>query len=445
MTLTELAIKKMTQLGATEAEAYVRKTTATRVNFAEKIENFKTAEATGIALRAALGKRIAMYSTSILDESEVSNAATKVVKIAKATLEDPSWKHMNGRFGNAHAEGHFDLAIENLETQQIVKRLNSATASMKNFDERVKPSLSSLSATVSNVTIENCCGEISERKETTILVSLNAKAEENAMTSTAREFQAARLLKQVDFERLAETAADKAVKCLRAKPLSSRKTVVVIRNQAFANMLGLMLGESVNAESVQNGRSPLIGKLGTEIASDKITVVDDGLLRFGWNTRPFDDEGYATQKTVVVEDGLLRNYLYDTYTSLKDNVESTGNCSRRDYWSRPQPSPSNFILQPGGARLEELIRDVQNGIFIEETIGDWLSDPVSGNLAATVSQGYLIEKGELTQPIKGMVLSANFHELMKDQIDLIGNDLKNNVQNYSPSIRIRELTVAGQN
>ncbi len=442
--MTELAVKKMTHLGATEAEAYVKKTTYTRVNFAERIENFKTAETTGIALRAALGKRIANYSTSILNENEVNRAAVEVMKIAKTTPEDPNWKHLNEKFANAPAEGYFDSAIENLEIHQIVERLNAATSRMRSFDNRVKPALSSLSTSLSNVSIENCYGERGERKETTVMLSLNARAEGNSMASNAREFQAAKIWSKVNFERLAETAADKAVKSLRAKVLPGRKAVVVIRNRTFANMLGLMLGESVNADSVQSGRSPFIGKLGKYVASDKVTVVDDGLMQSGWNTRPFDDDGHATQKTVVVEKGVLRNYLYDTYTSLKDSVESTGNSRRRDYWSRPEPLPSNFKLEPGDAGFEELVGDVQNGIFIDETIGEWLSDPVSGNLGATVSQGSLIEKGELTQPIKGMVLSANFTELITDQIDLVGNDIENDMQNYSPSIRIRELMVAGQ-
>ena len=444
MALAELAVKKMTTLGATEAEAYVKKTTATRVNFAERIENFKSAQTTGITLRAAIGKRIAMYSTSILDESEVGKVAARVVKIAKASPEDPNWKHMNVKFGTAKAEGYFDETVTNLETQTIAERLTSAVQRMEDFDRRVKPALSSLSTLAAHVSIVNSHGEGSERDETNILVSLRAKAEEGALISNAGESRGVKFWKQVDFERLAETVAEKAVKCLRAKPLPSRKTVVVIRNQTFADMLGLMLGESVNAEAVQSGRSPLVGKLGTRVASENITVVDDGLMQFGWNTRLFDDEGHAAERTVVIEEGLLKSYLYDTYTALKDGVESTGNCARRDYWIRPQPSPTNFVLQPGDANREELISDVQNGMFIDETIGAWLSDPVSGNLNATISQGFLIENGALTQPIKGMVLSANFHELIKNQIDLVGKDLGNEMQYYSPSVRIRELTVAGQ-
>lgn len=445
MTLNELAVKRMMHLGATEAEAYVKESTVTSVNFAEKMENYKTSQTTGITLRAALGKRTAMYSTSILDENEVDMAATQVVKVARASPEDLNWKHMNNVFGRAKAEGYFDAELRNLEAKAIVEHLNSATNRMKEFDRRVKPAFSSLSIITTHVSIENCYGERDERDETNILVAFHAKAEDGTAASSAAESQGARLWKQVDFEKLAETVADKAVKCLRAKSLPSRKTVAVIRNQTFADFLGLMLGESVNAEAIQNGRSPFAGKLGAEIASDMVTVVDDGFMQSGWNTRPFDDEGHATQKTVVVESGALKNYLYDTYSALKDNVESTGNCIRQDYWMRPQPLPSNFILQPGRVTQAELIGDVQSGVFIEETIGGWLSDPISGNLNATISQGYLIEKGELTKPIKGMVLSANFHEMMKNQIDLMGNDLRNSMQYYSPSVRIRELTIAGQN
>jgi len=445
MMLTELAVKRMMHLGATEAETYMRKTRATRVNFAEKIGNFKTSETMGMTLRAVFGRRVAMYSTSILDESEVNDVAAKVVRIAKASPEDPNWKHLNRKFGSAPATGYFDAEVKNLETEQIVESLNSAIAHVKDFDKRVKPALSSLSAFSSNVSVSNSYNEGGEREETSVLVSLQVKAEENASVSNAGEFRGAKFWKQINLERLAETASEKAIRFLNAKSLPSRKTSVVIRNQVFANMLGLMLGEPVNAESVQSGRSLLIGKLGTRIASEKVTVVDDGLMQFGWNTRPFDDEGHPSQRTLVVDEGVLRNYLYDAYTSLKDGVESTGNCHRRDYWIRPQPSPSNFVLQPGDATPEELVRDVQDGIYVEETIGDWLSDPISGNLNATIAQGYLIENGESAQSVKGMVLSANFHELIKNQIDLIGNDLKNNMQYYSPSIRIKDLTIAGQN
>ncbi|UCE44065.1 MAG: TldD/PmbA family protein, partial [Candidatus Bathyarchaeota archaeon] len=117
---------------------------------------------------------------------------------------------------------------------------------------------------------------------------------------------------------------------------------------------------------------------------------------------------------------------------------------RPSYWMNPQPSPSNLILKPGETSPEEIIQETRKGIYIEETIGEWLSNPVSGNLNATVTHGYLIENGELAKPVKGVVISGNFYEILKDGIAIIGNDLRNSGQNYSPTVKLSQLTVAGK-
>jgi len=102
------------------------------------------------------------------------------------------------------------------------------------------------------------------------------------------------------------------------------------------------------------------------------------------------------------------------------------------------------MLEPGNVSLEEMIQETKRGIFIDETIGEWLSNPVSGNLNATITHGYLIENGELTKPIKGAVISSNFYEILKDGIELIGNDLRNYMQNYAPTVKLKEITIAGK-
>ena len=444
MEFAELTVKKALGIGATEAEAYVQKVRTIRVEFSETIENFKTVESIGMNLRVALGKKTAMYSTSILDESEISEAAAKAVKIAKVAPEDPHWKHMNKKFGKASAEGCYDSTLENLDYQKIIETLISAINRMKGYDKRVKPTRGSFSTSMSNVSIANSYNENCERRETHISVLMSTKAEEAKMKSTGTEYQEARSWKEIDFEDLAVKAAEKAVKFLRAKPISSCKIPVIIRNQIFANILGVILSGPINADWVQKGRSPLSNKLGTQIASETIEIVDDGIMPGGWRTKPFDDEGHPTQRTPVIEDGVLKNYLYDTYTALKDDVESTGNAQRLRYWMNPQPAPNNLILKPREASPEEIICGTKRGIYIEDTIGEWLSNPVSGNLNATVTHGYLVENGELTEPIKGVVISGDFYEIFKNGIEIIGNDLRNNMQNYSPTVKLTQLTIAGK-
>jgi PmbA protein len=444
MELAELAVKKALSMGATEAEAYVQKSRTIGVEFSEVIENFKTIDSIGMNLRVALGKKIAMYSTSILDESEISEAVTIAVKIAKVAPEDPHWKHINKKFGKASAEGYYDSTLENLDYQEIVETLISAVNCMKGYDERVKPTRGFLSTSISNVSIVNSYNRSCERRETNIGVWMRTKAEEAEMKSTGTEHQQAKFWKKINFEDLAVKAAEKAVKFLRAKPISSGKMPVIIRNQIFANILGVILSGPINADWVQKGRSPLSNKLGKQIASENTNIVDNGIMRGGWRTKPFDDEGYPTQRTPLIEKGILKNYLYDTYTALKDNVESTGNAQRLYYWMNPQPSPNNLILNSGEASLEEIIRGTKKGIYIEETIGEWLSNPVSGNLNATVTHGYLVENGEPTKPIKGVIISGNFYELLKKGIEIIGNDLRNSMQNYSPTVKLTQLTIAGK-
>jgi len=444
MELAELAIRKALNLGATEAEAYIRKTKRIWIEFADKIENFKIIQSIGVGLRVAINRKLAMHSTSILNKDEMEKAAEKAVKIAKVAPEDPHWKHLNKEFGKSSVQGYFDSKLEALEYNEIVERLISAINKMKEFDKRVKPTRGLFTASISNTIILNSYGEKNERKETHLAAWMRANAEDRGEKSTGTEHSETRFWDKLKLEEMSVKAAEKAVNFLRAKPVKSGKIPVVIRNQIFANILGVILSGPINADWVQKGRSPLSNKLETQIASQNVSLIDDGTINGGWRTKPFDDEGHPTQRTTIIERGVLKNYIYDTYTALKDNVKSTGNAFRSQYWMSPQPSPTNLILAPGNVDPEEMIQETKKGMFIEETIGEWLSNPISGNLNATVTHGYLIENGELTTPVKGIVIAGNFYEILKDGIELIGNDLRNSSQNYSPTVKLSEITIAGK-
>jgi len=444
MGIAELAVGKALKLKATEAEAYVQRTQNVKVEFAEEVETFKTTESTGLGLRVAIGKKTAIYSTSILNDTEVAEAAEKAVKIAKVAPEDPDWNHFNRKFGETSVEGYYDRELETMEYREIVDRLSSSTKLIKDYDKRAKPTRGILTLVTSKVSVANSHEQSAERRETSVVFSIRAKAHDLGMESTGNEHQETRCWKEIDFEDLAVKAADKAVKFLRAKPIPGGKTIVIMRNQIFANLLGIFFGDSIGADWVQKGKSPLAGKIGTPIASENITVTDDGTVSRGWGTRPFDDEGCPTQKTPVIEEGVLRNFLYDTYTALKANVKSTGNAQRSGYWLKPQPSPSNLLLKTGDAHPEEMILDTRRGIYVDTTIGEWLSNPVSGNLNATITHGYRVENGELTEPVKGVVISGNFYEILKKGIESIGKDVRNSAESYSPTVKLTEVTIAGE-
>ncbi|RLG88683.1 MAG: TldD/PmbA family protein, partial [Thermoprotei archaeon] len=139
----------------------------------------------------------------------------------------------------------------------------------------------------------------------------------------------------------------------------------------------------------------------------------------------------------------LKTYLYDTYTANKDKIKSTGNAYRRSISSSPIPWVTNLIVTPGMQSLDSIIKDVKRGILVYSTIGYWLSNPISGQLSATVTHGYLIENGEVKHPIKGIVISDDFYELMKSRVIQLSKEVENYMGIYAPHIHLRNVQVAG--
>jgi PmbA protein len=205
---------------------------------------------------------------------------------------------------------------------------------------------------------------------------------------------------------------------------------------------GSLLGNLCSAASgyaLYKGASFLIGQLGKRIASGEITVYDDGRLPRGLGSRPFDGEGLPTRRTTVVERGMLKSYLLDTYSAKKLGLTSTGNASR-GVGENPSVGPTNFYLAPGHATPEEIIRSVKNGLYVTELIGFGVN-MVTGDYSRGAA-GFWIENGELAYPVEEITIAGNLHRMFAD-IEMIGNDLVFRARVVSPTLKIGEMTVAG--
>lgn len=456
MEIARLAIEKATMLGATEAEAYVQSARTIRIAFDEEVRDIRTVESTGLGLRVALGKRTAMYSTSVLDEAEIDGAVEKAVKVAKVAPEDPHWGHMNRDYGKSSAEGYYDRATANLGCDEMMEGLGSAISVLNERNMRAKPTRGYLSLMTSEVSLVNSHGEAVGGKETFATAWMRVKATEAGLESTGSEYQLTRSFRKIDLDSMAEKAVDKAVSFLGAKPVQTGEMPVILENRVAAGIMGWILNHPIRADVVQSGGSHLADRLGERIASKDIEVFDDGTMAGGVSTRPFDGEGHLTQRTPVVEGGVLRGLLYDSYTALKDGVDSTGNATRvglsynraRAYSSPPTLAPTNLVLGEGSASVDEVIRDTKHGLYVEQTIGEYMSDPISGNINATVTHGHVVEDGELGAPVKGVVLTGSYHEQLRDGFEAIANDTDfyvtlSGMGFYSPTVKLRRLTVAG--
>jgi len=191
------------------------------------------------------------------------------------------------------------------------------------------------------------------------------------------------------------------------------------------------LYQCINGNTVYLKQSFLAEQLGQPIANSDITVIDDGTIPHRPGSKPFDGEGVPTQRTPVIENGILKNFLLDTYTGKKLGMPSTGNAS----------GPNNFFLSPGNATPETLICSVSKGILITGTIGFGLV-PTTGDISQGAF-GIWIENGELAFPVAEITLSGNLGTLFKS-IEGIANDLDLNRIISAPTLKIAEMTIGGK-
>jgi PmbA protein len=204
-----------------------------------------------------------------------------------------------------------------------------------------------------------------------------------------------------------------------------------------------LLGEicdAVNGDLIYRGASFLAGKLGQSVAGENVTVVDDGAMPGGFGSSPFDGEGVPTRRTVVIERGVLKSYLLNTYTARKLSLKTTGNAAR-GLAGTPGIGSGNFFLQPGGRTREQMIADVPDGLYVTEFLG-FGGNLVTGDFSRGAG-GLWIHNGELAYPVEEITVAGNLKDLLF-HITEIGNDLEFRGATACPTIRVDGLTVAGE-
>jgi TldD protein len=255
-------------------------------------------------------------------------------------------------------------------------------------------------------------------------------------------------------ERVAKIAAERSLLMLSARKAPMGRMAVVLSSDAGGTMIHEAIGHGLEADLAQQDLSVYSGKIGEKVASPLVTVVDDPTLPRKRGTYAFDDEGVVSRRTVLVEEGILKRYLYDRLTAFKDGVSSTGNGRRESYQLKPIPRMSNTLILPGKTKPEEIIRSVEKGLFVKK-MGGGQVNTVNGDFVFEVSEGYLIEKGSIGEAVRGAILVGNGPQVLKE-IDMVGDDLgfgigtcgKDGqgvpVADAQPTLRIPEIVVGGR-
>ena len=443
LSTAEEAVRFGENLGADEIEVYTVSVDRKKVTLTGKTWTLYSSYTDGLGVRVIIGKKTGFFANSSLGIRDVKGVVKRAYKIAKLSEPDKEWISLPTKNGKANVKQTFDKEIAEIQPGRLVIDATQMINAVKDCGERLAITIGEVSTEMVENAISNSHNCNICRKGTFASTSISVKAEEAGMKGISSESQQTRNLRELDCHSIAQTAAERASKIICAERVPSGKMPIVLRNKVFASTLRTMFGRTLCADSVQKGRSPWIGKVGECIAPENFNMVDDGLLKAGIKTREFDDDGIPQRRVTLIDHGVLQGFLYDTYTANKDGRESTGNSSR-DYRSLPAPSPNNLILQPGGVKSGELINDIKRGLYLFEMIGIWLSNPISGDLSATATNAFLIEDGELTKPVKGVIISGNFFDILRNRVDLVADDVRNLGSTYSPSVRVSEMTVTGE-
>lgn len=430
----------------------------------DRIEKVISGLDTGLGLRVLFGGRTIYGFTNQMSEEVLFNLARRlslaVEENEEANVIDFSDQRRSALASPPISNAPFSIkrhpqGVPVLEKVSVVKRGNHLAWRLDRRVRQVKVVYRDFGQVLS---IANSEGVVVEGERVGAVFSVQVVSAQGDIIQTGYEpvggTMGFELFDLHPPEEVAEVAAKRSFLMLSARKAPMGRMAVVLSSEAGGTMIHEAIGHGLEADLAQQGLSVYSNKVGEKVASPLITVVDDPTLPEKRGSYPFDDEGIPSQRTILVEDGILKGYLYDRLSALKDGVESTGNGRRESYQHKPIPRMSNTLIVPGKMKPEEIIASVEKGLFVKK-MGGGQVNTVNGDFVFEVSEGYLIEKGSIGEPVRGAILMGNGPQVLKE-IDGVGDDLgfgigtcgKDGqgvpVGDAQPTLRIPELVVGGQ-
>ena len=433
--------------GAQEAEAFLNVNSGTSINIerGQIVRSVKSSDQ-GLGVRAVYKKAVGFSYTNTLTGNSVEDAARRAVRAAKASKPDKNWVCLPAARSFGEARGTFDKRIVGLSSDELTKIASDMLGAVGDYDKRVLAVDGGAATSVSSTALVNSWGiEVFDRG-TAVGCSMETIARDGSDVTPACFEMSAQRVYDLDCVAVGVEAARQAVSALKAKKMGSGVFPVIFTQAAFRSLLYHTVMNAVKADFVQRERSAFKDKIGEVVASELVTVHDDGLLEGGLLTSKFDDEGVPSQKTAVIENGVLRNFLYDNYTANKDSVKSTGNASRSggaSYASTPALSANNFVFQKGNKTPEELVGGIKDGLIVYGVQGAHSSNPESGEFSVVATPVWKIKNGAVAYAVRDVMLTGVFFDVLKNVSDL-GNNVRKLGQLVAPWIKADNIKAIGK-
>ena len=408
-----------------------------------ELEQLKNAGSRAAGVRVLIGKRAGSAYSSDLTPEGLRRMVDSALELARITSEDPyAGLPESGELGRL--EGDLQLYYHDLAALPADTRIQAAKAAEEAalaHDRRIVNSEgASVDTRVAHRAFANSRGFCGSYSASRCSVSVVPVAKENGSMERDYWYEQSRSAAALEHpDRVGRRAAERAIRRLKPRKVATQTVPVIFEPEAARTLLEHVF-EAVNGDAVYRNASFLAGKLGEKVASEKLTLVDDGTLPGLFGTAPFDDEGVPTRRTVVIERGVLTSYLLNTYTARKLGLKTTGNASR-GLTGNAGVGHGNLFAEPGEAAPEELIHGVRQGLYVTELIGFGVNT-VTGEYSRGAA-GLWIENGELAYPVSEVTVSGNLQQML-EAIEAVANDLDFRAATACPTLLVAEMTVSGQ-
>ncbi len=401
------------------------------------IENLVEAGSRALGMRVIKDNKTAFASSSDLSRETLEHLVRNAIKravlanadkfsglptLSSTQIDIPSLSLYDPEIPNLNSKKKIALAVKAEKIALADKRItNTHGASFETKEIKT--------------VLGNSNGFLQEYSQTVCGLSLGLQAGDTDNRVEDYWFSVKRNYSELESpEEVARKAVQRTIRQLKPRKIKTQKVPVIFEPMMTSWLMGFLFA-CVSGISIYQKTSFLVDKLGERIGNSSVNVIDDGLLPGMLGSRPFDAEGVPCTKTSVIENGILKNYLCNTYAARKLKMKSTGNSTGTGV------SPNNFYLEVGETPPDKIISSLEKGLILIRTLGHGLN-PVTGDISRGAF-GLWVEKGEIAYPVSEITISGNLGEILKN-IEIIGNDLEFHSPISGPTIKIQELTVAGE-
>lgn len=408
-----------------------------------EVESLKESGARRAGVRVMVGKHTGSAYTSDLTAEGIRQMVSSALELAKITTEDPyAGLPEESELGRISADLElYSDSVPALEAGTKIEWAKRAEAAALAADPRIANSEgASCDTHVGTSVFANSLGFLGSYRTSSCSISAVPVAKQNGSMERDFWYSVSRSADGLESpEDVGRRAAERALRRLGARKVATQKVPVVFEARVARTLLDNLF-DAVSGDSVYRGETFLDGKLGQKIGSEKLTVIDDATIPKLFGSSPFDDEGVPSRRTVVIENGVLRSWLLNSYTARKLGMKTTGNASR-GITGNAGVGHGNFYIPNGVVAPADIVKSVKSGLYVTELIGFGVN-VVTGDYSRGAA-GLWIENGEFTHPVSEITIASTLQDMLAN-LEVIGSDLEFRAALASPALLISEMTISGQ-